>query len=306
LKVHSSTTEAEETEGWLIYRAANSPYFPDTVHNLIDMIQGKTLPSDRYSDDPDLPGNEWYREDEEISFPYFGEEGEQEVATVTAAYNHEPLQAGQSYYYAVRRIIQPLFPPGYNPPVGAEQAEEPVEPFIEWDPEEAKVLSETSERAGPITYFTPPTLSSPQRDATGQDVANVRFTWEGTEGADVYRVELYGPHDSVGRNRPVWTSAEMTASDGTTVMSATFDVADPAQGLDPDTWYHWRVGAKAGGDPNPPTNREVGKTGWLYSNMRKFQTVKMPPGVLGADIDAPRTERTPGFFGSVRRGSPRQ
>ncbi|MFO7947251.1 MAG: hypothetical protein R6V19_10575 [Armatimonadota bacterium] len=301
LKVHSSTTEQEKTEGWLIYRAANNPYFPDTPHNLIDMIQGKKLPDNGYSDDPNLPANQWYREDEEISFPYFGEEGEQEVASVTASYNHEPLQAGYAYYYAVRRIIQPLFPPGYNPPTNTEQAEEPVEPNIEWDPEEAKVLADVSKHTGPITYFTPPSLSEPDNEAPNQSVTNIRFVWQRTEGADVYRVELFAPNDPTGRLTPVWAH-EKRSSSGTT-ESTTFDVADSSQGLDPDTTYYWRVGAKASGDPKAPNNRAIGKSGWLYSEMRSFHTVDMPPGVLGADTDAPRTERTPGFFGSVRRGS---
>lgn len=300
LAVHSSTTEAEDTEGWLIYRGENSPYFPPQPSHIIDMIQGKKLPSNRYSDNPNETR---YVDGEEISFPYFGEEGEQEVATVTASYNHTPLIRGSQYYYGVRRIIQPLFPPGFNPPVGGEQATEPVQPSLEWDPEEAKVLADISQYTGPITYFTAPTLSNPEDGAPNQDVGNVRFVWQRSEGADTYRVELFGPTQPMGRGNVVWASEEIKASVGTTVMSATFDVADPQEGLSPDTTYYWRVGAYATGDPERPRNRELGTQGWLYSVMRSFHTATLPPGPLSADDDRPRTQRTFGWFGTLRHGS---
>lgn len=300
LKVHSSTTEADDTEGWLIYRGQNNPYFPAQPSHIIDMIRGKKLPSDRYSDDPFRTE---YIEGQEISFPYFGDEGEQEVATVTASYNHEALSAGQRYFYAVRRIIKPLFPPGFNPPTGTAQVEEPVQPSLEWDPEEAKVISDISEYIGPITFFTPPTLSEPEDNAPNQDVGNIRFVWQVSEGADTYRVELYGPNDRMGRGNVVWASPEMKASSGATTMSATFDVADPSLGLSPDTTYYWRVGAYASADDQRPKNRELDKQGWLYSEMRSFNTATLPPGPLSIDESRPKTDRTPGWFGTVRRGS---
>jgi len=304
LKVHTSNTERERTHGWVIYRAANNPYFPPTPYNMIDVIEGKDLPSNRYSDDP-YPSAP-YVEDFEFTYFYFVEEGEQEEADVTASWNHWPMTIGSKYYYVVRRIIEPLRPPGFNPPITTQQgAEEPVEePELEIEVEGGSGLSEASTHFGPVTFFMPPALTSPSHGAPNQSVTNVRFTWQVSTGADLYKVELYGPLDPNGRGNPYWTSTEMRVGAGMTTMSATYSVADAASGLTPDATYYWRVGARTSGDITAPYNSDLGKTGYLYSTMREFTTVYEPPSQLsaGAKSSKPAT-RKPGFWGATQRGS---
>jgi hypothetical protein len=302
LHIQSSNTELERTHGYVIYRAANNPYFPLSPMTMIDVLQGRRLPSDRYSDDPYLTE---YREDFEFTFTYLVEEGEEEDADVEASWNHLPMTPGAKYYYCVRRIIEPLRRPGYNPPIASQQAEEPVEPVLEIDVEGGEALSEASNHLGPITFFTPPQLSSPANGAPNQDVSNVRFTWHVTTGADIYNVELFGPNDPFGRGNLYWQSGELRAGAGSTVMSTSYNVADPAAGLTPDTRYYWRVGARASGDIAPPFNRDLNKAGWLYSGMREFTTAALPPGPLSAgdDSDHKPATRKPGFFGPVKRGN---
>ncbi len=299
LKVHSDNTERERTHGWVIYRG-NSPYFVPAAHNMIDVFEGKDLPSNRYSDDPNLTE---YIEDFEFTYFYFVEEGEQEEADVTASWNHLPMSPGTRYYYTVRRIIEPERPPGFNPPIATEQAEEPVEATFELEVEGGSGLSEASNHFGPITYFLPPQLSSPAHGAPNQATDNIRFTWQVTTGADIYNVELFGPTDPNGRGNLYWQSGELRASGGATTMSASFTVADPADGLTPDTTYYWRVGARASGDAADPHNRDLDKVGYLYSQMREFQTVLGPPGTLDLNKDNTKpATRKPGFW-RVKHGS---
>lgn len=301
LQVHSSNTELERTHGYVIYRAANNPYFPLSPITMIDVLQARRLPSDKYSDDPYLTE---YIEDFEFTFTYLVEEGEEEDADVEASWNHVAMIPGAKYYYCVRRIIEPLRRAGYNPPIATAQEEEPVEPTLEIDVEGGEALSAASNHFGPITFFTPPQLSSPANGAPNQSVSNVRFTWQVTTGADLYKMELFGPNDPSGRADRYWESSELRAGAGLTVMSTSYNVADPAAGLTPDTTYYWRVGARTSGDVASPFNRNLNKAGWLYSAMREFHTAVLPPGPLSAGQDdghKPAT-RKPGFFGSVKRG----
>ncbi len=283
LRVHTSNTERQGTQGWVIYRAADNPYFPPIPGNIIDVFPGRDLPSNTYSDDPYLRN---YVEDAGFTYYYVDAEDLQE-ATVTAAYNHYPMTPGGRYYYCVRRIIQPLQPPGYNPPVVSQQVQpsgpvpsqqSPVVAELEVEVESGQPLSQVSNHFGPITFFVPPQLSSPLSGTANQSVTDVPFTWQPTTGADVYRVELFGPTDPQGRGNPYWVSDYIQGSAGSSAMSATFSVPHPASGLTPDTTYYWRVGARASGDISYPSNRDLGKVGWLYSYMRSFSTVSSPPG----------------------------
>jgi hypothetical protein len=287
LVTQTSQTALDATHGWVIYRAPNNPYFPATPPNIIDVFQGRRLASDTYSDDPYLTQ---YVTDAGFTYTYLGADGEQQ-ATVTAAYNHYPMTPGTRYYYAIQRIIDPLQRAGYNPPnvtqqafplVSPRQAASPVTPELRVEVDSGQPLSEVSAHFGPVTFFTPPLQSSPYNGAPNQLVTNVRFTWQSVVGADTYNVELFGPNDPQGRRGPYWTSGHMQSGGGSTVMNSTYYVADAGAGLTPATTYYWRVGARAGGDAAYPSNRDLGKVGWLYSAMRSFTTSANPPTPLSA------------------------
>ena len=305
LKVRTDATELERTHGWVIYRDANNPFFPTTATRIIDVIEGRRLPNDTYSDDPYLTE---YIEDFEFTFTWYGEEGEAEDADVEASWNHWPMTIGSKYYYVVRRIIEPLQTPGYNPPVATNQEDEPVEASLQIDVETGQALSDPSDHFGPVTFFTPAQLSAPARSAPSQYVDNVTFTWQVSTGADIYRVELYPSTDPDGRGSPYWVSSDIRASSGDTVLSTAFSTASSSTALAYDSQYYWRVGCRASGDATQPVNRDLRSTGWLYSEMRSFYTQIEPPGPVSAnDTDAvTRPSRVPGFYGRgtspVRRG----
>jgi hypothetical protein len=301
LSVRTSTTESERTRGWVIYRAANNPYFPTQPMYIIDVIEGKKLPAGQYSDDPNPP---MIPREGEFTYDYPGEEGEREDADVEFAYNHWPMTAGARYYYVIRRIVEPLMPPGYNPPIATAQVQEPIEePELTIDVEFGQALSDPSNHFGPITYFTVPQLVSPANRAPNQLQANVAFTWQVSEGADLYRVELYDERDPSGRGNPYWVSPELRVAAGQREMSYTFRAPSAADGLSASSTYYWRVGARASGDVARPVCTDLQREGYIYSAMREFQTVMGPPAPLQAGGEAPPAGRKPGFFGSVRRGN---
>ena len=287
LVTQTSQTALDATHGWVIYRAANNPYFPATPSNIIDVFQGRRLSSNTYSDDPYLTQ---YVEDAGFTYSYLGADGE-EQATVTAAYNHYAMALGTRYYYAIQRIIDPLHRPGYNPPnftqqalalVSPQQAASPVTPELHVEVDSGQPLSDVSAHFGPVTFFSPPLQSGPYNGAPNQVVTNVRFTWQSSVGADTYNVELFGPSDPQGRSGPYWTSGHIQSGGGSAVMSASYYVADAGAGLTPASTYYWRVGTRASGDAAYPSNRDLGKVGWLYSAMRSFTTSATPPAPLSA------------------------
>ncbi len=283
LVTQTSQTGLDATHGWVIYRDANNPYFPATPTNIIDVFQGRALPSNTYSDGPYLTQ---YVEDAGFTYTYLSADGE-EQATVTAAYNHYAMTPGARYYYAIQRIIDPLYRAGYNPPnvtrqalVSVQQAASPVTPELRVEVDSGQPLSEVSAHFGPVTFFTPPLQSSPYNGTPNQVVTNVRFTWQSSVGADTYNVELFGPNDTQGRAGPYWTSGHIQSGGAGTVMSTSYYMADAGAGLTPATTYYWRVGARASGDAAYPSNRDLGKVGWLYSAMRSFSTAAGPPAPL--------------------------
>lgn len=302
LTVKTSNTEGERTRGWVIYRAANNPFFPTQPMHIIDVIEGKKLPGGGYySDDPTA----MYSVDGgQFTYDYAGEEGEREDADVEYSYNHMPMTPGMRYYYVIRRIIEPLMPPGYNPPIATAQAFEPVdEPELTIDVEFGQPLSDPSNHFGPITYYTVPQLVSPANRAPNQLQTNIAFTWQVSEGADLYRVELFEQRDPSGLGNPYWVSPELRVGAGQREMSYSFSVPSAADGLRPASTYYWRVGARASGDVTKPVCHELQREGYLYSAMREFQTVMGPPAPMQSGEDAKPATRKPGFFGSVRRGS---
>ncbi len=158
LDLATNNTASDKTKGWLVFRAG-APGFAPVAAYLVDAIPGQRLRN--WADEP------WeYRviEDMEITFQYL-QEGEVEDGSVTVSFNDRPLERGSRYYYQVRRIIEPLARPGENPPIEGAQVEE-TDPQIETDPDD-RVLSDATEVAGPVTFFTPPQLSAPENGSSG-------------------------------------------------------------------------------------------------------------------------------------------
>jgi hypothetical protein len=268
-------------------RPGENPSFAVTADYLIDMLDGRR--SEAYSDDVPFRSVE----DKEVTFQFMeagtGGEGTQTDATVTVSYNDPALERGIRYYYRVRRIIEPLLPPGSNPPIATAQVALVV-PVITLAPD-SRILSDPSPAAGPITYFTPPVQIEPANGAANQRNQSVQFTWQPSQGANEYLVEIFPNSDPDGLLSPIIQSPVIRQPYSTT-LNYTFTA---------NQTYWWRVGARQTGDQNPPVNQLTGRSGWLYSAMRSFATAPRPPDAPGTShILTPVRAGQRGWWGSDR------
>ncbi|MGE5531832.1 MAG: hypothetical protein ACM3VW_06945 [Bacteroidota bacterium] len=267
----------DATHGFLIFRAANNAQFPAVARYLIDMFSGLVS---SYTDDPTRND---VTEDQEILFQFKDVENQGELTdgSVTASYNHTPLVAGERYFYRIRRITDPLAPPGSNPPIGTAQVT-PVVPVITADPDE-RVLTDPSNTCGPVTFFTVPLQSLPTNGASNlPTTTGITFSWQTTVGANEYIVEVFPSTDPDGLLLPVLQSTVLRST-GSTIMSTVINGP-----FSSNTTYYWRVGARQSSDPNKPVNKQTGKQGFLYSTMRSFSTAISPPPPPGSTTAQPR------------------
>ncbi len=266
--------DADSTHDWLFFRG-ESPGFPAEVDDrnyLVGAVKGGHV--DYWEDTPERRVGLTF-EDE---FTFLDREGEEEDGDVDIDYNHLELIAGRTYYYKVRRIVDPWRP---IIPI-AEQVDEELED-VSFSVDPADALSEASSPAGPVTYFQPPTLSRPTNGSTTVNPQDVTFEWQPSTGAGEYRVFVY---DNPNFNDPpvyqhtvIWT--------GQSAMQ--YRVTDFT--FSGDRMYYWAVGARVSGEPAPKVwVAGQDKTGWVLSNIWIFQTVSMPPPVPSAagQADGPR------------------
>lgn len=264
LRIHTGSTAGARTHGFVVYRGTNNRNFLTSATNMIAVTDD---PSFSVFSDEALTTE---YADSEFEFDYRDEEGEIDQGTVTYAYVDFPLVAGSRYYYRVRRIIDPLQPPGTNPPIGTTQVEDLPEPNLEVDPSNA--ISEASAACGPVTFFVPPVLgSTPAANSTSVTTENITFTWQSTVGANEYQVEVFPESDPDGTSEPLFRTS-IVRTTGTTSTPLSVVLRGP---LSSETTYWWRVGARQSSDAHKPVYN--GKSAFLYSEMRKFTTALTPP-----------------------------
>lgn len=288
LTVTTGNTAREQTHGYLIFRAANNPDFAASADYLIEAIAGKDLTY--YSDEA---ATLRVVDDFEINFQYKNDSGDYTDGSCTVSYNDNPLSVGSRYYYRVRRVTDPLYPPGTNPPISASQtlATPTITPTPDW-----RIISTQSNAAGPLTYFLPPTASTPVDGASNQLTTDVEFSWQPTTGANEYVVQVFASSDPDGLHAPLYQSA-VQRDTGSSLMSVTMAGPFAAQ-----TTYWWRVGARNSGDAVMPENQMTGVKAWLYSTPRSFTTAAQPPQpptTSGVSPRVPSAHR--GFFGGDAR-----
>ena len=278
LTIDTSQIAEQKTHGWLIYRS-NGSSVSAIPGNLIDVFRGSgDLPF--YDDDPAVRNAQ--TSPSNMTFTFVKGDGEV-TATLTATYNHPALVAGSKYYYRVQRFMEPLQNPGANAPIAALQIVPPnPNPTLTVTPPEA--LSDASAPCGQVTYFLPPRQlipgDYPAIDAQSRptDLADPssNFDWAPTTGANDYIVQLFPATDPDGLGSPIRQS-EVVRS--TSAANLTKNLSGGS--LDGDTYYFWRVGARLSTDPTFPIFKPTGVSAWLYSTMRKFKTVYMPPAQVG-------------------------
>lgn len=279
-------TSARHVHGWLVFRG-ESAGFPPEVNNqnfLIAARRGEKL--EYFDDEPSLVvGVEF-----EMQFNYFDEEGSQEEGEVEITYNHLPLIAGRTYYYKLRRIVDPG---RVRIPIATAQEEEELED-VDFDVDPHDALSDASGPAGPITYFYPATPETPSDGNTAVDGRRdqTTFTWRPATGADQYRVMIFtNPHAT---GHPV-TMSEIRPHTGGTTMNWRLTTD-----LRPETEYYWFVASRRSGQAEPLVESN-GMRGWILSSPFRFRTVTGPPPAptsAGAGGDgAPRPPRRSGLWG---------
>lgn len=274
--------DPEKTHAWLIYRgpSAGFPAAVDDSNYLVGAVAQKAL--DFWEDWPQRVVGLNFN----LNFTFFGRTGEEEDGNVEITYNHLELIAGNSYYYKVRRVVDPWRP---IIPIAAQQEEEELADVdFAIDPEDA--LGEASDSAGPVTYSAPANLLRPTL-ATPVDPSNASFEWTPSLGADEYQVQVY---DSALLTRRV-TSSPIQTWLGETVMRYTF-TDFTFQG---DTTYWWVVGSRASGERQPQCDIGSRSEPWVLSDKASFKTVTLPPpGPSSAASGRPSTAR--GWFNEQR------
>lgn len=297
LELTGNVPGSAQTFAWLVYRgeARGFPAEADNRNYLISAVRGSRL--DWFEDSPERHVDISFQMD----FTFLDEEGEQEEGDVDITYNHVELVAGRTYYYKLRRIVDP----GRSqiPIADTGQAEELADVDFDIDPHDA--LGNESRAAGPVTFFYPaePETPSDGNLAVDPGINKTVFTWGTSVGADQYQVMVYDNPQAVGvakKKSPVLT---YTGTPGGT-MNWRMNTA-----LEPSTDYYWFVGGRKSleGQPKVISN---GSTGWILSEPYSFRTAPTPPptptGAPAADGGRirPNTGR-PGWWGESERRVPR-
>ncbi len=249
---------------WLFYRSADQRYFSLTATRLVDVWFESVLPGGTWDDRPAASGPF----ERSADFSWRGPDGSPETGSMEFVYHAPGMQPGTKYYHRVRRVVEPMARAGTGAPIAAGGVNTTqFVPLINVDP--SRALSEGSVPTRGVTYFTPPTLQEPARDAVNQPRHRIRFTWSGTIGANEYVLQVFRDDDPGGRGVPLYQVTGRHDTTGT--------ISETIEGnFAPGTRFYWRVGARRAGDPLP-VNGLVGRAGWLFSEMRTFTTAVEPP-----------------------------
>jgi hypothetical protein len=251
------------------------------------------------------------QQDRTITVNFRNEDGEPDTEDVDVTWTHPPLTAGGSYYHKIRRITEPAFPPGTNPPLattGTENVAQDPTNSIDTG-HEFPMISQPTKVAGPVTYMLPVTLLSPPDNAPPQNTASLTFEWSPTTGADEYMVEVFPSSDPSGLQQPIFRRSGVRAR-GATSISETWQ---PATGdLAASATYYWRVGArkslesgsKGQGVPQVGFGGNV-LTGWVLSGMFSFETAPTPPPPVTSGVAA-AADDDPVVAGAKKAGSRQQ
>ena len=223
----------------------------------------------------------------DISFFFFGRTGEQETGTLTATYNHAEVVAGNSYYYKVRRLVDPWRPilpnPAQIPFVAVDFTVDPLD-----------ALGDPSKAAGPITYSLPATPQRPVGTTTAVDPRAGTFEWTPSRGADQYQIQVYRDQ---ALTQLVTASPVQTVATGQALMRYTFsDFTFPG-----GTTLWWVVGSRTSGEANPSCKIGASRTSpWVLSTRVSFTTVDLPPGPAAAAAASDRPAGVRGWWGEHR------
>lgn len=284
-----SVPDSSQIHAWLVFRG-DWAGFPATVDNrnyLISALQGAKL--SMFEDDPSYTPDLTF----DLEFSYIDTEGELvDDGSVDITYNHLPMTAGDSYYYKLRRIVDPGFVD--IPIVDTGQVLDPEPADVDFEIDPIQSYGEPSDPAGPVTFFYPAELETPSNGSETVDPRSGRttFRWQPTLGADQYRVMIFT--NPQGTGNPVKQSAPINATSSTSTMNWVLNTD-----LASDTEYYWFVGAKRNGETDPLV-RSSGARGWVLSEPFRFRTALIPPLLQGGAGGRMRPSDRGGIFGERR------
>ncbi len=252
----SSLPTTDQIHAWLFYRGP-TPGLLAEPENIVSATSAAWL--DSYEDDPRARYGVAFN----TSFSFRDYSGDMADSQVQITYNDPPLVPGETYFYKLRRVVDPIRP--VVPMASPAQ----VAPEFQVDPLDA--LGEPSQAIGPVTYFVSPALISPFNGSTSVNPTDLTFEWVPSAGADQYQVEVYnnpllsGP--AVYQSQTIYSSAR-TVLTHRAVSSA----------LAGSTRYWWVVGSRKLGEAQPICyiNGQY-RTGWIYSSPFTFTTAEGPP-----------------------------
>jgi len=260
----------------VIHRREGVAWFNPTAETIIDVIQAPKLYN--YDDDP-AP-----RLDVSFDFErqFMDEENEQDTYTVDGTYNDFALLPGTTYFYRLWFVTDPDFPPGTQTPeitsqgVGANRIrrtrqQEPGD--AEFNPDRPDVVSQASKPVGPVTYILPPTPIGPPDGDTNQTTTEVTFSWQPSDGATDYRVDIFPGTDPGTMGNPIFQSPAIQPASNLNVVSWTLKGKNLQAGED----FYWRVGARKRGEASPVVDSIPNAGPYVYSRIRRFTTAIAPP-----------------------------
>ncbi len=284
--------DSSQVHAWIFYRG-QSPGLIAEVENIVGATAEPRLPF--YEDTAEARYGVTFT----TEFQYLDRSNEMTDGSVDITYNDLALLAGDTYFYKVQRIVDPIQPVvSITTQVGLAQEEELEDAEMEVDPPDAK--SEPSATVGPVTYFEPGVLTSPRNNAGGVNPDDVTFEWTPSVGADQYQVEVYDNPTLAWP--PVYQSGSLSWT-GQTVMTHTVTDFDFAG----STTYWWVVGNRRRGEALPLSYVSGQyRSGWIYSSPFTFTTVEKPPEPYSARAASDRPSRPTapsGFWGERRLGS---
>jgi hypothetical protein len=268
---NSSIPLDEQIYAWLFFRSDGQQNFSLLAQSLVGASFESRLPGGVWDDGPEFETYELERE-----FTWLTTDGDEEDGDIELLFHHFPLQAGHTYYHRVQRVVEPPSRAGSGAPVTTNQMrsaqdEDLDDPELNVDP--ASALGEGSRPTQGITYFTPPVLQSPEGGAENQSTSSITFTWNSTQGANEYILQVFPEDDPDGRRAPRYQAQIRQDTSGTMFHTINDTFASSAR-------FYWRVGARRSGEPEPE-NRLLGR-GWLFSNIRTFTTAAAPPPPPGS------------------------
>jgi hypothetical protein len=287
--------DPEHTHAFLFYRGSSAGFVADATAGGTDLTTGGPLIAvvpdghlNYYEDSPDRQVGL----SADITFQYFDRTGEQQDGTLTATYNHAELVAGNSYYYKVRRLVDPWRPILPNPT-------QVVPPFVNVtftvDPQDA--LGDPSQATGPVTYSLPATPLRPLGSTT-VDPKSATFEWAPARGADQYQVQIYS---DAALTHLVTSSPILTSAAGQSTMHYTFsDYVFPGS-----TLFYWVVASRTSGEVNPVCTVGGRTVPFVLSEKENFTTVTLPPGPAVASVASGRPSGVRGWWNERRVRGPR-